>query len=321
MAEFLLGSPLRPLARRFPRLRRALWRLDAGLIRLLLALFRCLPVDLASRIGALFGALVGPLMRRKSAIMAENLAIALPGHSPSQRRALVRACWRQGGRILAEYAHLQRFTPASGRLELDTRLCDPSALQPCVVVSAHLSNWELNGCAMSALGMPNATLYSPPSNPDIDRMLLDSRAALNNQLVPRDNSARLLVRALASGRSVGMVVDRRIDGGEPVPFFGRAKDSPLLPARLALKQNCALVPARVQRLGGARFRVTFYPPIVAASTAPDERARASDMLRQLHAHFEDWIREQPADWLCTKRLWPRGTTAADGTLPSAPATR
>lgn len=321
MAEFLLGSPLRPLAKRFPRLRRALWRLDAGFIRLLLALFRCLPVDLASHIGAAFGALAGPLLRRKSAIMAENLAIALPDCSPAQRRALVRACWRQGGRILAEYPHLRAFTLASGRLELDTRLCDPSNLQPCVVVSAHLSNWELNGSAMSALGMPNATLYSPPSNPYLDRMLLASRAALNSQLLPRDNSARLLVRALASGRSVGMVVDRRIDGGEPVPFFGQPKDSSLLPARLALKQNCALVPARVQRLRGARFRVTFYPPISPAPGTAGERAKATDMLRQLHGHFEDWIREQPADWLCSKRLWPRGTSATDSTLPSASATR
>jgi len=142
---------------------------------------------------------VGPRLRSKSRLLRENLTIAFPECSPGQLDARVRDCWRQGGRILAEYPHMQRFLSEPGRLALDTTRCDPRALQPCVVVSAHISNWELNASALSALGIANASLYSPPSNPHLDRMLLDSRAALNNQLLPRDNSARALTRALRAG--------------------------------------------------------------------------------------------------------------------------
>ncbi|MEQ8514717.1 MAG: hypothetical protein RIC38_03845, partial [Chromatocurvus sp.] len=109
MAEFILGSPLKPLARRFPRLRRALWRLDQGFVRLLLALFRCLPVDSASRLGARFGGLIGPCLRSKSRLLRDNLAIAFPDRTPGELDGLVRDCWRQSGRILAEFPHLDRL--------------------------------------------------------------------------------------------------------------------------------------------------------------------------------------------------------------------
>ena len=30
------------------------------------------------------------------------------------------------------------------------------------------------------------------------------------------------------------------------------------------------------------------------------------MIQQVHHQFEDWIRQQPEDWFCSKRLWPKG---------------
>lgn len=321
MAEFILGSPLKPLARRLPWLRRALWRLDEGFVRLLLALFRLLPVDRASRLGARVGGLIGPCLRSKSRLLRDNLGIAFPTRSPRELDTLVRDCWRQSGRILAEYPHLDRLADDADRFEVDTGLCNPANLQPCVMVSAHVSNWEVIGIGLRQLAIPHIGLYTPPSNPHLDRMLRDSRAAMGSELVARDNSARHLVRALKDGRSVAMAVDRRVDGGAAVDFFGHPKDSTLVPARLALKQGCALVPTRVQRLRDARFRITFYPPVTATDPAAGERDCAIDMMQQLHRHFEDWIREQPAEWLCTKRLWPRGTNAAGGAVHSDGATR
>ena len=29
------------------------------------------------------------------------------------------------------------------------------------------------------------------------------------------------------------------------------------------------------------------------------------MIQQVHTQFEDWIRHNPHDWFCSKRLWPR----------------
>jgi KDO2-lipid IV(A) lauroyltransferase len=311
MAEFIIGAPLKGPARRYPWLRRLLWRIDFVFVWLLLRLFRLLPVDLASRLGAVVGGWIGPRLASKHRLVRGNFAVAFPELGDGALEHLARDCWRQGGRILAEYPHLDRFSREAARLAIDTSGANPVDLQPCVIACAHLSSWEVVGSALTRLGIPNATLYSPPTNPYLDRMLLSSRAVLNCELVPRDNSARALLRALRGGRSVGVVVDRRVDDGEDIDFFGHAKASSMLPAKLALKQGCALVPARVRRREDAHYEVSFHAPITPRDPAADEREQARDMMQQLHDRFAAWIREEPADWLCTKRLWPRGTAPQD----------
>ena len=307
MAEFIIGAPLKGPARRYPWLRRLLWRIDFVFVWLLLKLFRLLPVDLASRLGARVGGWIGPRLASKHRLVRGNFAVAFPELGDGALEHLARDCWRQGGRILAEYPHLDRFSREAARLAIDTTAANPVDLQPCIIACAHLSSWEVVGSALTRLGIPNATLYSPPTNPYLDRMLLSSRAVLNCDLVPRDNSARALLRALRGGRSVGVVVDRRVDDGEDIDFFGHPKASSMMPAKLALKQGCALVPARVRRREDAHYEVRFETPIAPRDPVADEREQARDMMQQLHDRFAAWIREEPADWLCTKRLWPRGT--------------
>ena len=309
MAEFIVGNSLRKLARRHSLLRRVLWRLDFMLIWLIVKLARILPVDAASRYGKRVGAWVGARMKRKTAIFKENLNVVFPGIPEQELEDLVHRAWGNAGRVLAEYPHLDTILEEPDRLELEIREHIDSydnPEHPCVMVSAHLCNWEVICSAMAKMGMPNASLYSPPTNPLLDKFLQDHRRALDSELLPRDNSARHLMRALKQGRTVGMVMDRRVEDGAPVTFFGREKSSTLIPARLALKFNCELVPAQVVRLKDARYRVIFHPPIHPAAHCVDEDERALDMTRQLHALFEDWIRARPEDWFCSKRMWPKG---------------
>ena len=313
MAEFIVGNSLRKLAREHRFLQRALWRLDFALVSLVVWLARRMSIDTASRFGERLGRWVGPKMPHKATIFRENLSIAFPELNSADLDALATDIWGQAGRILGEYPHLDTILAEDDRLVIEIRepiasYTDPS--RPCVVVSAHQSNWEVVCSAMAKLGMPNASLYSPPSNPLLDKMLLESRQALNCQLLPRDNSARLLVRALKKGRSVGMVMDRRVDDGQPVQFFGRDKNSTIVPAKLALKHHCELIPVQVVRLEGARYKVIFHPPVHPRDPGADENAQATDMIQQVHQQFEQWIRERPGHWFCSKRLWPKKKATA-----------
>ena len=315
MAEFILGNPLRHAARRHPGLRRALWRVDFWLIWLLVKLFALMPADFASRLGQRVGSWIGPRLRRKTAIYRENMRTAFPELGEAALDERVRRAWGRAGRILAEYPHLETILAEDDRLEIVDREASANRVnpsRPCVVVAGHISNWEVVCSAMAKLGMANASLYSPPTNPYLDRMLSEKRRALNCELLPRDNSARLLMRALKQGRTVGMVMDRRVDEGHPISFFGREKLSTLAPARLALKFDCDLVPVQVERLRDARYRVTFHRPVKPGNPRDGETEQAVDMIRQVHLMFEDWIRQNPEDWFCSKRLWDKNTQ-----LPSA----
>jgi KDO2-lipid IV(A) lauroyltransferase len=312
LAEYIVGNSLRKLAREHKILRQLLWRVDYVLVSLVAWLARRLSIDTASRFGSRVGAWIGPKMKGKTAIYRTNLAIAFPELDERQLDDLVTEAWGQAGRIMAEYPHLETILKDDDRIEIEIRepidtYTDPT--QPCVIVTAHQSNWEVVCSAMAKMGIPNASLYSPPTNPLLDRILLESRQALNCQLLPRDNSARLLIRALKEGRTAAMVMDRRVDDGKPIRFFGHDKTSTILPAKLALKNKCELVAAQVVRLQDAHYRVIFHPPVQPTNTGADDTDQAINMIQQVHTQFEDWIRQHPAHCFCSKRLWPKNTVA------------
>jgi KDO2-lipid IV(A) lauroyltransferase len=308
MAEFIVGDSLRKLARENRFLQHLLWRLDYALVWSLIGFFRLLPIDTASRLGARVGAWIGPRMQRKHAIYRENLASAFPHLDETELNQLLSRAWGQAGRVLAEYPHLGAILADPERLEIDIRepivtYSEPD--QPCVIVTAHHNNWEVVCSAMAKLGIPNASLYSPPTNPYLDRLLADNRRALNCELIPRNGSARPLMRALKQGRTAAMVMDRRVDEGKPVHFFGRDKVSTTMPAKLALKFKCALVPVQVQRMKDARYRVIFHKPLRPRDAMADQESQALDLIQQAHSLFEDWIRAEPEGWFCSKRLWAK----------------
>jgi KDO2-lipid IV(A) lauroyltransferase len=309
VAEFLVGNSLRHIARRHELLRQLLWRIDFVLVWIVFHLSKLLSIDMSSRFGQRVGAWVGPRLKKKTTIYRENMAVAFPELNDDELDHLVSRAWGRAGRILTEYAHLTTILEDPERLVIDIR--EPietytNPTRPCVIVTAHQSNWEVVCTALAKMGIPNASLYSPPTNPMLDRMLARSRRALNSELLPRDNSARLLMRALKKGRTAAMVMDRRVDEGKPIRFFGHEKMSTIMPAKLALKFDCDLVPVQVERLQDARYRVTFHPPARPHDPDADETARAINMTQQVHGHFEHWIRQRPEDWFCSKRLWRKG---------------
>ena len=126
---------------------------------------------------------------------------------------------------------------------------------------------------------------------------------------------RVLMRELNKGRSIGLVMGQRVDSGTPLPFFGIPKLTTLIPARLAVRFECELVPVRAQRLEGARFKITFYPPVQPDDGTAGEVETAKQMTLKVNAMLEQWILEAPEDWICTKRRWPKDAHSA---LQSSP---
>src|SRR5213078_1078923 len=104
-------------------------------------------------------------------------------------------------------------------------------------------------------------IYRPANNPLIDRMIARLRGG-NGELIPKGAIAsRRAVGALRRGAHLSLLADQKLNDGIAVPFFGRpAMTAPAL-ALLALRFDCAVLPARVERLQGAQFRLTLYPPL------------------------------------------------------------
>lgn len=314
MARLVVGNSLRKYADRWGFVRQALWGFEGLLFAMLMGVFGLLSPDRASRFGRWLARRLGP-HQDKSRIIRRNLELAFPERSEAEREELLLGVWGNMGAVAAEYPHLKRIggSEAEQRLRVEVlgeieSLRDPS--KPAVFVSGHISNWELNAAAMTRLGVPLSAVYTPPQNPWHERMLRRAREPLGCRLVPRADSMRALMRELSDGNSIGLIMDQRVDSGTALPFFGIPKLTTLIPARLALRYGCELVPVRTRRLQDAHFEVTLHPPVHPDDIKADEVEQARQMTLKINAMFEQWIRETPEDWFCTKRRWAKDAVPA-----------
>lgn len=285
------------------------WCVQAFCLMLFWRLAALLPPDRASSLGGRLLRSLAPRLRRTDYI-TRNLKVAFPDKSDAQIQNLARDVWGTFGKLLGEYPHLQSIVgqERNERVEvvIKTDLETPRRNgKPVVFVTGHLANWELSTTTAVAMGFDLTVIYSPLRNPIVDRMLQRYRKALGCGFVAKNMSLRLLMKELAAGRSIGLLVDQRVEGGEKLPFFGRPGATTVSPARLAIRYDCDLVPVRVERLEGARFRVTYCEALRAADFAGSDQERAVAMTCQLNRVLEDWIRERPQQWICWKRRWPK----------------
>jgi KDO2-lipid IV(A) lauroyltransferase len=63
------------------------------------------------------------------------------------------------------------------------------------------------------------------------------------------------------------------------------------------------LPARVERLEGARFQLTVFPPLPLPKSG-NHNADIAALTAAVTAVLEAWIRDRPAEWLWLHRRWP-----------------
>lgn len=305
--SFLARMPDRPLIR-WP-----FWAFEAGLVALFWLIARFMPVETASRFGGRILEVLGPRADRHRHVL-RNLSIALPQRNERDVGDLARGVWRNFGQVMAEYAHMGEICDRGprGRVELvraGDLDCFNGSGRPVIFVGAHMANWELSAGIVAAHGVPLTVVYTPEKNPFVARMLQRRREALGCGFVSKLDGLRPLMRELAKGRSIGLLIDRRNDQGEILPFFGLDTTLTFSPARLALKYGYQMVPTQIERVGPARFRVTTHSPVEPDQSNASDDEKVRQMMTKVNAIFESWIRNQPQDWFCSKRMWPKAALA------------
>ena len=122
-------------------------------------------------------------------------------------------------------------------------------------------------------------------------------------LFPRDAvAARRAVAALRSGAHLTMLADQKLNDGIPVPFFGRPAMTTSALASLALRFDCDVLPARVERLEGAHFRLTVFPALPLPRSG-NAHADVAALMAQVNGILESWIRKRPEEWFWVHRRW------------------
>ena len=280
---------------------------EAALVYLLYTLFALLPVDWASAMGGGLARSIGPYLPVSRRALT-NLRRALPEASAERHHAIIRGMWNNLGRVMAEHPHLERLWSQPGRIEVigaeHLPRPAPGERRPCLMVGGHLANWELLPAGAARYGLTLTSVYRRPNNPLINHLMTTGRRIGRGRLVPKGrDGARAIFAALAEGGTVAMLIDQKMNDGIPVPFFGHDAMTAPAVAQLALKFRCPVLPARAERLDGARFRLTVLPPLAPAETGNRE-ADIRTFMTELNTLLESWIRERPEQWLWLHHRWP-----------------
>lgn len=282
--------------------------LEAAFVYGAIALFRALPLERASAIGGTLARRIGPhigVTRRARA----NLRRVFPGKQEAEIEAIIRDTWENLGRVAAEYPHLARMRvlPPDNCIEVrGAEHVDAARARgrPLIFFAGHLANWEVPGVVAMHYGVRLHVVYRPANNPWVEDIVRRGRGDIIAGLIPKGaEGARRAIELLRQGQALAILIDQKMNDGIAVPFFGHeAMTAPAL-ARLAIRFDCTVLPTQVERLEGARFRVTVHPPLALIKTG-DRVRDVHDIMARANAMLEDWIRQRPGQWLWLHRRWP-----------------
>lgn len=290
-------------------LRKFRYVLEAALFFFFIGFFRVLGLDGASAVGGFIGRTILyrlPLAHRGRT----NLQAAFPGRPPEEIERILREVCDNLGRTVAEYAHLDKFDfgGPGARVEVVGSERVQAALargKGAICFSGHFANWELMAFAGARLFSTEGEVYRPVNNLYVDKWLVAQRKKNGpvNQIPKGASGTRRLFTLLRRGQAACLLVDQKTNEGVPVPYFGRDAMTTPAPAAMALRLDCALVPASIERLNGARFRCHAHPQLEFVASGDYDRD-VVDLTALLTRKIEDIVRERPSQWLWIHRRWP-----------------
>jgi KDO2-lipid IV(A) lauroyltransferase len=268
----------------------------------------------ASNLGGWIARSIGPRLG-VSRVANGNLQKAMPELDDSQRAGIVRGVWDNLGRTASELVHVAglKRTESGPGWEMDAASeANARALAaqggPVIFVSAHLANWELLPVAAASFGIRLASFYRAASNPAVDEIITGLRRRTGGGDLPQfakgSAGARGALAYLRDGGMLGMLVDQKMNDGIEARFFGRPAMTAPAAAAFGLRYQCPVVPAYVQRLGAARFRVVVEAPLALPQTG-SRQGDIADLTQRINDRLEAWVRERPQDWLWLHRRWPK----------------
>lgn len=273
--------------------------------RLLGLIFGTMPVEIASNLAGSLMTRVGPLSKKRHPRLLRNLKAAFPEMSQQQRDKLANEVWRNLGRVVGEFFHIDSIV--RDRVEV----ANPELLieiaesgQGAVLCGAHQANWEGASAVVNKFGISPMVVYRPMSNPFVDANMLRRRGKYyaGGMMKKHDLETPVaLIRHARAGGVVGVLVDQQAWMGLPTPFFGRPAQTTPFPALLARQCNIPLLLIHGYRERGVRFKM-FITRIDVPRTE-DRDADIYAATAAMQAELEKSIRLHPDQWMWTHDRW------------------
>ena len=272
-------------------------------------LVRILPAKAAYAFAVLISDIHYAFSKADRAAVRANLTAITGKDVPDE---MVRAVFRNFGRYLADFFTLtKKLTPAyikdhveCVRMELLDEVLKKG--KGGIIISAHIGNWEMASCVISAAGHPLSIIALPHKDPRVNAFFNRQREFFGTTVFPTTTAVRRCLEQLRKNRLVALLVDRDFGAsGVSVDFLGRKAVIPKGAALFALKTGAPLVPVMLVRKDNGDFQYVFYEPI--EPPAVPENGITDGILTAFIGRYlrviEGMIRQHPDQWLMFREFW------------------
>ena len=275
----------------------------------LFIIFKIIGLKNASNLGSIIGKFIGPLFRSKR-ITEQNIKIGLGELDKKKESEIINDMWSNIGRTFAEYVFLKDFKfnktnfnhmKINGINYLDEIKKNNETV---IFYSAHFANFELMAMELDKFGIKCAAIYRPLNNFFLNPLMeyLRMKYICPNQIPKGKMGIREIISKVKDGYSIALMVDQRVGEGPRIPFFKKTAHTTTIPAQLALRYDCKLVPISLERKEGINFEMTVHKPYKIEKTGNDEEDTKNITLK-INQIIEKMILNNPKQWIWSHNRW------------------
>ena len=245
-----------------------------------------------------------------------NLKLAFPGWTNLQRAATIRGMVRNLGWMAAEFAWFPKHSKENIEdvVVLDGHenfLEGQRRGKGVLYLTGHIGAWELSSFAHALYGFPLHYMARRIDNAKIDALVNGYRCLSGNRPIFKNESARVMLKVLKEGGTVGILADQNTMPQEAVfvDFFERKASTTTGIARVALHTDAAVVPGyAVWDETIRKYRLRFEPPVELIRTGDAERDVLENTQKFTNV-IEEIVRKYPEQWVWVHGRWntrPKG---------------
>ena len=275
----------------------------------LFCIFRIIGLSNASYLGSIMGRVIGPLFRSKN-IIKQNIKNGLGEVDKKRETEIINGMWSNIGRTFAEYVFLKDFKFNKTNFD-HIKINGTNYLNEiknnnelAIFYSGHFANFELMAMELDKFGIKCAAIYRPLNNFFLNPLMeyLRMKYVCPNQIPKGRMGMREIISKIKDDYSIALMVDQRVSEGPRTLFFNKPAHTTTIPAQLALKYNCKLVPISLERKEGANFEMTIHEPYKIEKTGNNEEDTKNITLK-INQILEKIIIKNPKQWIWSHNRW------------------
>ena len=280
--------------------------IEALLIYTFFIIIKVLRINFSRKLFSYIFNKIGPLIKSKE-VIEENLERILGSLDHDNKHKIISKMWSNYSSTFVEYLFLNNFKKNSQHITIKGEKILNKIIQankPVIFISGHFANFELMSMELTKRKIKLATIYRPLNNFFLNPFMeyVRRKYICRNQIKKGIAGIRDAVEYIKDNHCVALMVDQRVSEGKKLSFFNKNALTTTLPAQLALRYKCDIVPIYIFRKPNDYFEMEVFEPINVLSKSETEIDKLEISLK-INKLIEQMVLKDPSQWILTHNRW------------------